>query len=140
MQGVGTLSRNSLIVRHRLYGRTGRHGFSTNATLNGMEDRKKPLLFAAAMALVPTLLVWPTLALARFEQTGPQRVWPIVCYAPLAMWFEIRALRLLLKSYRDRRDPFLAAILPLGIIAACSYLVCAGLFLFNLPAMLHLFI
>ena len=113
---------------------------SADATLDGMGDRKKPLLLAAALAFVPTLLVWPTLGLARFQQTGPQRVWPILCYAPLAMWIEIQALRLLMTSYRDRRDPFLIAILPIALFAASSYAVCAGLFLFNLPALLYRFI
>jgi hypothetical protein len=105
-----------------------------------MDDRKKSLSLAAVLAIAPAVLVFPALALARFETTGPQRVWTIVFYAPLAMWMEARAFRLLLQTYRHRRDPFLLAILPLGVLALCTYFLHGVLFLLNLPAFLYRFI
>jgi len=111
-----------------------------NATLLKMEDRKKPLFVAAALGLAPMILVYPALAIARFGPTGPQRAWTIVFYAPLAMWMEIQAIRLLLLSYRNRRDPFLIAILPLALLTVFGYALHAALFILNFPALLYRFI
>jgi hypothetical protein len=105
-----------------------------------MEDRKKPLLMAAILTLTPMILVFPVLALARFGPTGPQSVWPIVLYAPVAMWMETRAIKLLLQSYRNSRDPILIAILPLGMITLFGYVLHGALFILGLPAFLYRFI
>ncbi len=105
-----------------------------------MEDRKKPLLMAAAMTLLSLGLVFPVLALARFGPTGPQRVWPIVVYAPLAMWMQSRAIRNLLDSYRNSRDPILFAIVPLGLATLFGYALQGALFILGLPAFLYRFI
>ena len=105
-----------------------------------MESRKRPLLLAAILTLVPMVLVFPVLALARFGPTGPQRVWPIVLYAPLAMWIQTRAIKLLLQSYRNRRDPILIAILPLGLVTIFGYTLNGALFILGLPAFLYRFI
>lgn len=113
---------------------------SPDATLFAMEDRKKPLIWAAALGLTPMILVYPALAIARFGPTGPQRAWTIVFYAPLAMWMEIQAIRLLLRSYRSHRDPFLVAILPLALLTVFGYALHAALFVLNFPAVLYRFI
>lgn len=85
------------------------------------------------------VLVFPALALARFGPTGPQRVWTIVFYAPLAMWMEMRAIRLLLQSYRDGRDPILIAILPLVLLTVFGYALHGVLFILSVPAFLQRF-
>jgi len=105
-----------------------------------MGDRKRPLLLATILTLVPMILVFPVLRLARFGPTGPQSVWPIVLYAPLAMWMQTRAIRNLLLSYRDTRDPFLFAILPLALLTLFGYALHGALLILGLPAFLYRFI
>lgn len=105
-----------------------------------MEDRKNSMILAAALALAPMVLVFPVLAAARFGPTGPQRVWPVVLYAPLAMWMQVRAIKLLLQSYRDSRDPFLLAIVPLVLVTIFGYVLHGALFILNFPAFLRCFI
>lgn len=97
-------------------------------------------MLATFLTLVPMVLVFPVLALARFGPTGPQSVWPIVLYAPLAMWMQTRAIKLLLQSYRDTRDPVLVAILPLGLITLFGYAVFGALLILGLPAFIYRFI
>lgn len=105
-----------------------------------MQDRTRPLLLAAILTLVPMILVFPVLALARFGPTGPQSVWPMVVYAPLAMWMQTRAIKLLLQSYRNSHDPVLIAILPLGLVTVFGYAVHGALLILGLPAFLYRFI
>lgn len=80
-----------------------------------MEDRKKLGLQAAGLTLLPMVFVFPMLAVARFGPTGPASLWPVLLFAPLAMWMQMRALRVLLDMYRNGRDPVLIAILPLEL-------------------------
>jgi len=113
---------------------------NANATLDIMRDRKRPLFLAAALAFAPMVLLFPVLTLARFGPTGPQRVWPVMVFAPVAMWLQTRALRLILQTYRNGRDPFLFAALPLGLLVLFCYALHGALFILNFPAFLYRFI
>lgn len=101
-----------------------------------MEKRGGSLVLAAGLTLLPVALIFPVLAAAHFGPTGPATVWPIVLYAPLAMWIETRAIRLLLNMFRDRRDPALFAILPLGLISLSAYALHGFVFILGLPGLL----
>jgi hypothetical protein len=101
-----------------------------------MEDRKKLGLMAAGLTLLPMLMVFPMLAAAHFGPSGPARVWPVLLYAPLAMWMQIRAIGMMFDMYRDRRDPVLIAILPLGLFSVCTYALSGFLIVLALPAFL----
>jgi len=105
-----------------------------------MGKRASSLMQAAALTLLPVALIFPVLAIARFGPTGPATVWPIVLYTPLAMWSETRAIRLLLNTFRDRHDPALFAILPLGLISVGAYAVHGFVFILGLPGLLKYFI
>lgn len=105
-----------------------------------MHSRSKPILRAAFLALLPMALVFPILAVAHFGPTGPAIIWPVVLYAPLAMWMETRAIRILLNASRDGRDPALLAILPLGIVSVFTYTVHGALFILGLPGLLNRFL
>jgi hypothetical protein len=101
---------------------------------------KRNLLRAAGLTLLPVALIFPVLALARFGPTGPATVWPVAIYAPIAMWIETRALRILLNTWSDGRERLLVAILPLGLIAVFVYVVHAAVFILGLPGLIkHLF-
>ena len=104
-----------------------------------MEKRGGSLLLAAVLTLLPVALIFPVLAVAKFGLTGPATVWPLVLYAPVAMWMETRAIRLLLNLFRDRRDPALLAILPLGLISLFVYAVHGVIFILGLPGLLKYF-
>lgn len=101
-----------------------------------MDDRKKLGLKAAALTLLPVAMLFPTFAAAHFGPTGPASVWPVLLYAPLAMWIETRAMAILLNMYRGRRDPILLAILPLGLASVGTYLLTGVVFVLSLPALL----
>jgi hypothetical protein len=101
-----------------------------------MEDRKRLGLEAAGLTLLPMVFVFPMLALARFGPTGPASLWPVLLFAPLAMWMQMRALRVLLDMYRNGRDPVLIAILPLGIVSLCTYALSGFVLVLALPACL----
>lgn len=91
---------------------------------------------AAGLTLLPVACLFPMLGAAHFGPTGPASLWPVLFYAPLAMWMEARAIGLLLSMYRSRRDPVLLAILPLGLASVGTYLLSAMFLLFSLPALL----
>lgn len=101
-----------------------------------MAKRGESFLHATLLTLLPVALLFPVLSLCRFSQTGPATVWPIVLYTPAAMWAETRAMRLLLNMFRDRRDPALFAILPLGIISLLAYAFHGFVFILGLPELL----
>jgi hypothetical protein len=101
-----------------------------------MDDRKKLGLQAALLTLLPMVLVFPVLTAARFGPTGPARLWPVLLFAPLAMWMQMRAIGMLLNMYRSGRDPVLLAILPLGFVSLCTYALSAVLLVLALPAFL----
>jgi hypothetical protein len=101
-----------------------------------MDDRKKPGLMAAGLTLLPVALLFPMLAAAHFGPTGPASIWPVLAYAPVAMWMQTRSIGLLLDMYRTGRDPALLAILPLGIASVGTYLLSATFLLLSLPAVL----
>jgi hypothetical protein len=101
-----------------------------------MDDRKKLGLKAATLTLLPAALLLPTLAAAHFGPTGPASVWPVLLYAPLAMWMQTRSIGLLLAMYRSRRDPALLAILPLGLASVGTYFLSGVVLLLSLPALL----
>jgi hypothetical protein len=101
-----------------------------------MDDRTKSGLQAAALTLLPVAMLFPVVAAAHFGPTGPLRAWPVLFYAPLAMWMQTRALGVLLGMYRSRRDPVLLAILPLGLASVGGYLLTGMVFLLSLPALL----
>lgn len=105
-----------------------------------MQRRGGSLLQAAGLTLLPVALIFPVLAVSHFSQTGLQTVWPIVLYAPLAMWTETRAIRLLLNMLRGHRDPALFAILPLGVISLFAYAVHGFVFILGLPGLLKYFV
>jgi hypothetical protein len=104
-----------------------------------MDKRGGSLLLAAVLTLLPVALIFPVLAAAKFGPTGPATIWPFALYAPVAMWIETRAIRLLLNMFRDRRDPALFAILPLGLIALFAYAVHGVIFILGLPGLLKYF-
>jgi hypothetical protein len=99
-----------------------------------MDDRKKLGLMAAGLTLLPMALVFPMLAAAHFGPTGPANIWPVLLFAPLAMWMEMRAIGMLLNMYRNGRDPVLLAILPLGFVSVCTYMFSGALILLALPS------
>jgi hypothetical protein len=99
-----------------------------------MDDRKKLGLKAAVLTLLPVAMLFPTLAAARFGPTGPASIWPVLLYAPLAMWMQTRAMAALLDMYRSGRDPVLLAILPLGLASVSTYLLTGIVFVLSLPA------
>ncbi len=101
-----------------------------------MDDRKRLGLLAAGLTLLPVAFLFPMLAAAHFGPTGPATIWPVLLYAPIAMWMQTRAMGLLLNMYRSRRDPVLLAILPLGFASVCTYLLSGVVFLLSLPALL----
>jgi hypothetical protein len=105
-----------------------------------VQDRKKLLLKATGLTLLPIAFVFPILTLAHFGPCGPACVWPVVFYAPLAMWMQIRAIKLLLNLYHPGRDLVLFAILPLGLISLFNYALEGILFILVLPAVLYHFI
>jgi hypothetical protein len=100
------------------------------------EDRKKLWMKAAALTLPPMAFIFPMLAAARFGPTGPASVWPVLLFAPLAMWMQIRAIGMLFNMYRSRRDPALLAILPLGFASLCTYALSGVFLVLSLPALL----
>jgi hypothetical protein len=101
-----------------------------------MDDRRKLGLKAATLTLLPAALLLPMLAAAHFGPTGPASVWPVLFYAPLAMWMQTRSIGLLLAMYRSRRDPALLAILPLGVASVGTYFLSGVVLLLSLPALL----
>jgi hypothetical protein len=101
-----------------------------------MEDRKRLGLKAAMLTLLPVGMLFPMLAVAHFGPTGPARIWPVLLFAPLAMWIETRALAILLNLYRGSGDPILLAILPLGLASVGMYLLTGTVFVLSLPAFL----
>jgi hypothetical protein len=105
-----------------------------------MEDRKKAWLRAAGLTLLPVALVFPVISAAHFELGGPAKVWPLVAFVPIAMWFETRAIVALLGMYRDHRDPFLLAIVPLGLLSLGAYAFTGALLLLALPTIIYRFI
>jgi hypothetical protein len=105
-----------------------------------MGKRGEPLLQAALFTLLPVALIFPVLSLCQFSQTGPATVWPIILYTPIAMWAETRAIQLLLNMLRDRRDPVLIAILPLGLISLLAYALHGFVFILGLPGLLKYFV
>lgn len=105
-----------------------------------MSERRKSIWLAAGLTFLPILLAPPVLAFARFSPTGPAAVWPLVLYAPLAMWLETRAVRLLLAAFRELRDPAMLAILPLSLVAVFAYSIHGVVLILGLPGLLkHLF-
>ena len=106
----------------------------------GCVQIKRNLLRAAGLTLLPVALIFPVLALARFGPTGPATVWPVAIYAPIAMWIETRALRILLNTWSDSRERLLVAILPLGIIAVFVYVVHGAVFILGLPGLMKHFL
>jgi hypothetical protein len=102
-----------------------------------MDDRKKAWLRAAGLTLLPMALVFPVISAAHFEPAGPARVWPVIAFAPIAMWIETRAITQLLGMYRNHRDPFLIAIVPLGLLSVVAYTFSGFLLLLALPAIVH---
>jgi hypothetical protein len=101
-----------------------------------MDDRKKLGWMAAGLTLLPIALIFPMLAAAHFGPAGPTRVWPVLLYAPLAMWMQIRAIGMMFDMYRNGRDPVLIAILPLGFVSLCTYALSGFLIVLALPAFL----
>jgi len=99
-------------------------------------NRAKTALSAAGLTLLPAALLFPVLTAARFGPTGPASLWPVLLYAPLAMWMQIRSIQMLLSLYRSRRDPVLFAILPLGLASVGTYLFSALILLMSVPALL----
>jgi len=102
-----------------------------------MDNRKRAWLHAAGLTLLPVTLVFPVISAAHFEPAGPARVWPVIAFAPVAMWFETRAIAELLRMYRNHRDPFLIAIVPLGLVSVAAYTFSGLLLLLALPAIIH---
>jgi hypothetical protein len=102
-----------------------------------MHDRKRAWLRAAGLTLLPIALILPVIKATHFEPAGPARVWPVMAFAPIAMWIEIRAIEALLAMYRHRRDPFLIAIVPLGLISVMAYSLCGILLVLAAPAIIH---
>jgi len=101
-----------------------------------MDDRRKLGLKASAFTLLPVAALFPAIAAAHFGPRGPASIWPVLLYAPLAMWVETRAMGILLNMYRGSRDPILLAILPLGLASVGTYLLTGVVFLLSLPALL----
>jgi hypothetical protein len=102
-----------------------------------MHDRKKDWLRAAGMTLLPVALLLPVIRATHFEPAGPARVWPVLAFAPIAMWIEINAIKALLALYRHRRDPLLIAIVPLGLVSVAAYGLSGTLLLLAAPAIIH---
>ncbi len=102
-----------------------------------MHDRKRTWLRAAGLTLIPIALIVPVINATHFEPAGPASVWPVLAFAPIAMWIEIRAIETLLALYRHRRDPFLIAIVPLGLVSVAAYSFCGILLLLAAPAIVH---
>ena len=92
---------------------------------------------AAGLTLLPIALVFPVISAAHFEPAGPARVWPLIAFAPIAMWVETRAIAELLGMYRSRRDPLLIAIVPLGLLSVLAYTFSGFLLLLALPAIIR---
>jgi hypothetical protein len=101
-----------------------------------MGDRRTLGLEAAILTLLPMILAFPMLRIARFGPTGPANVWPVLLYAPLAMWMQTRAIGILLNMYRNRRDPVLFVVLPLGIVSLCTCALSGFVFVMALPVVL----
>lgn len=102
-----------------------------------MDDRKKTWLRAAGLTLLPVAMIFPVITAAHFEPAGPARIWPVVAFAPIAMWIETRAILELLGLCTSRRDPFLIAIVPLGLVSVLAYTFSGILLLLSLPAIIH---
>ena len=110
--------------------------YQASAKLKSVTGRAKTALRAAGLTLLPAALLLPVLTAARFGPTGPASLWPVLLYAPLAMWMQTRSIALLLSLYRSRRDPVLLAILPLGLASIGTYVLCALVLVMSLPAAL----
>src|SRR5579862_1514921 len=102
-----------------------------------MADRKMAWVRAAGLTLLPILLIFPVIKAIHFQPAGPARVWPVLTFAPIAMWIETRAIATLLAMYRGRRDPFLISIVPLGLVSVGAYTLSGLLLLVALPAIIH---
>lgn len=102
-----------------------------------MDPRKKAWVRAAGLTLLPVALAFPVLSAAHFQPAGPAKVWPVIAFAPFAMWLETRAIAELLGIYRGRRDPLLIAIVPLGLLSVVAYGFSGFLLLLALPAIVH---
>ena len=101
-----------------------------------MDDRRKLGIRAAALTLLPAALLYPMLAAAHFGPGGPRSLWPVLLYTPVAMWAQTRSIALLLSMIRNRRDPALIAILPLGLASLGTYALSCFVLLMSLPALL----
>jgi hypothetical protein len=101
-----------------------------------MPQRKKAWLKVVGLTLLPIASIFPVVAAARFGPKGPSSVWPILFFVPVAMWMQTRALSLLLKLYRHRRDPGLLAILPLGVVSVFTYTLSGTIFILSLPSII----
>lgn len=102
-----------------------------------MGDRKKACVHAAGLTLFPIALVFSVIGAAHFEVADPAKVWLVAAFALVAMWIETRAIAELLGMYRNRRDPFLIAIVPLGLISLGAYAFSGTLLLLALPTIIH---
>lgn len=85
-------------------------------------------------------MIFPVLTSCHFTQTGAATVWPIIVYAPIAMWAEARAIGLLLNLLQGRRDPALIAIIPLGLMSLFVYALHGFVFILGLPGLLKYFL
>lgn len=102
-----------------------------------MNNRKKAWVRATVLTLLPVALVLPVIRAMHFEPAGPARVWPVVAFAPIAMWIETRAIATMLNMYRSRRDPLLIAIVPLGLVSLGAYAFSGFLLLLALPTIIE---
>ncbi|HTW24435.1 MAG TPA: hypothetical protein VMD78_12595 [Candidatus Baltobacteraceae bacterium] len=102
-----------------------------------MNDRKKAWVRATVLTLLPVALIFSLVRAVHFEPGGPARVWPVIAFTPVAMWIETRAIATVLSMYRDRRDPFLIAIVPLGLVSVATYAFSGFLLLLALPTIIH---
>jgi hypothetical protein len=103
-----------------------------------VDSRLKPWMYAAALSLMPLVLLVPVMGMVDFRGTGLLNILPVLLCAPFAMWMESRSIALLVVTCRSRRDPFLIAAVPIGIAAVATYVCSAVLFAVALPMLLRL--
>ncbi len=103
-----------------------------------MSEQSKAWVRVAVLTFAPLLAILPLARLAGSGVTSFATVWPILLYAPLAMWMESQSITVLLATCRGRRDPLLMLAVPLGVAALGTYTIFAALFACTLPGLLRL--
>ncbi|HUA01071.1 MAG TPA: hypothetical protein VMB02_12130 [Candidatus Aquilonibacter sp.] len=101
-----------------------------------MDNRKRSWFRAFILTLAPVTFALPIASTAAVI-LGGSRVWLVVFLAPITMWIEAQAIAEVLGMYRRRCDPFLIAMVPLGLASLGTYALSGILFVLAVPSVIR---